>query len=245
MGMYAVSRPQDGARSHGAWLALGLLVLALSLSAAAQTDQFLPEIDAYYKISSPVRVWLQAKQTSEAGNPVTAEFGPSLDFYIKSPLKLADVTAFDLDDSKARALIISIGYRYLPTPGSPATNRMEPLFTVNYPVPKLGLLLSDRNRADLDWKAGTFTWRYRNRVQLERTVRLRSYHFSPYASAEFYYESLYDKWADTAIYIGCLFPIRKHFEINPYYEHQNNTGPSPNQVLNQMGLMLNMYFSRR
>src|SRR5450755_1929295 len=136
-------------RSGFGWLVLVLLVLALDLRAAAQTDQFLPEIDAYYKISSPVRIWMQAKETSEAGTPVTAEFGPSLDFYIKSPLKLADVTAFDLDDSKARALILSIGYRYLPTPGSPPTNRMEPLFTLNYPVPRFGLLLSDRNRANL------------------------------------------------------------------------------------------------
>ena len=227
------------------WLSLTLLVLALSPSAAAQTDQFLPEVDAYYKLTSPVRIWLQAKETSEAGTPVTAEFGPSLDFYIKSPLRLADVTSFDLDDSKSRALVLSVGYRYLPTPGSPPTNRLEPLFTLNYPVPRIGLLLSDRNRADLDWKIGTFTWRYRNRVQLERTVKVRSYHLSPYASAEFYYESLYGKWSDTAIYAGCLFPIGKHFELNPYYEHQNNTGPSPNQQLNQAGLMLNMFFSRR
>lgn len=222
-----------------------LLLTSLRSRCAAQTDQFLPEIDAYYKITSPVRIWFQAKETNEAGTPVTAEIGPSLDFYIKSPLKLADVTAFDLDDSKSRLLVISVGYRYLPTPGSPPTNRMEPLFTLNYPVPKIRFLLSDRNRADLDWKAGTFTWRYRNRVQLERTLRLGSYHPSAYASAEFYYESQYQKWSTTALYAGCLFPIGRHFELNPYYEHQNNTGKNPNQQLNQAGLMLNMYFSRR
>jgi hypothetical protein len=42
---------------------------------------------------------------------------------------------------------------------------------------------------------------------------------------------------------GCLFPIGKHVEFNPYYEHQNNTGKSPNQQLNQLGLMLSLYFS--
>ena len=232
-------------RNGFGWLALGLLVLALDLRAPAQTSQFVPEMDAYYKITSQVRVWMQAKETSEAGTPVTAEFGPSLDFYIKSPLKFESVTAFDLDDSKSRFLVISVGYRYLPTPNSAPTNRMEPLFTVNYPISKIGLLLSDRNRGDLDWKSGTFTWRYRNRIQLERTLKLRSYHLSPYASAEFYYDSLYGKWSDTAIYAGCLFPIGRHFELNPYYEHQNNTGKSPNQLLNQFGLMLNMYFNRR
>ena len=232
-------------RNGFGWLALGLLIVVLTLPAAAQTDQFLPEIDAYYKLTSPIRIWFQAKETNEAGTPVTAEFGPSLDIYVKSPLKFADVTAFDLDDSKSRFLVISVGYRYLPTPGGPPTNRMEPLFTLNYPVQRIGLLLSDRNRADLDWKSGSFTWRYRNRIQLESTLKVRSYHLSPYTSAEFYYESLYGKWSDTAIYAGCLFPVGKHFEINPYYEHQNITGKSPNQQLNQAGLMLNMFFNRR
>jgi len=103
-------------------------------------------------------------------------------------------------------------------------------------------LLSDRNRADLDWLSGTFSWQYRNRVQFERTVRISSYHLSPYASAEFFYQSRYEKWSDTAIYAGCLFPIGRHVEFNPYYEHQNQTGRSPNQQLNQLGLMLNLYF---
>ena len=96
-----------------------LFALAMALPAAAQTDQFLPEIDAFYKVTSPVRIWFQAKETNEAGAPVTAEFGPSLDFYIKSPIRLASVTTFDLDDSKARALVFSVGYRYLPTPNQP------------------------------------------------------------------------------------------------------------------------------
>ena len=234
-----------GGQCRRAWLLLPLLMLALDLRVAAQTDELLPEINAYYKATSTVRVWVQAKQTREGGAPVTAEVGPSLDFYVKSPVKLADITTFDLDDSKSRALVLSVGYRYLPTPNTAPTNRLVPFFTLNYPVPKLRLLLSDRNRADLDWQGGSFTWRYRNRVQLERTLRIGSYHLSPYASAEFFYQSKYDKWSDTAIFAGCLFPIARHFEFNPYYEHQNNTGDSPNQQLNQLGLMLNMFFSRR
>ena len=107
------------------------------------------------------------------------------------------------------------------------------------------VLFSDRNRGDLDWQNGAFTWRYRNRIQFEKTLRSGSYHFSPYASAEFYYASQYSKWSDTAIFVGCLFPIHKHVEFNPYYEHQNNTGKSPNQQYNQLGLMLNFFFGAK
>jgi len=102
-----------------------MLIFTLGARAPAQVDQFLPEIDTYYKITSPIRIWFQAKETNEAGAPVTAEFGPSLDFYIKSPVRLQNVTAFDLDDSKSRVVVVSIGYRYLPTPGTPPTHHME------------------------------------------------------------------------------------------------------------------------
>jgi hypothetical protein len=139
-------------------------------------------------------------------------------------------------------MVFSIGYRYVPTPGSPATNRLEPVVTFHFPL-KIGFLLIDRNRADLDWKNGGFTWRYRNRLQIERRLTIRSYHPAPYASVEPYYESQYGKWSDTAITAGCLFPIGKRVEFAPYYEHQNNTGKKPNQQLEQLGLQLSFFFA--
>jgi len=223
------------------WLALALLVPMLGLRASAQVDEFLPEIDAYYKVSSDVRVSFQAKGTRESSDPTQAEIGPSIEFYLKPLVKLQHTTLFDLDDSKSRPLVLAIGYRYLPSPNSPAENRIEPVATFNFPV-KAGFLLSDRNRADLDWKSGKFSWRYRNRFQIERRLTIRSYHPAPYASVEFFYESQYSKWSDTALYAGCLFPIRRHVELNPYYEHQNSTGKSPNQQLNQLGLILSLFF---
>jgi Protein of unknown function (DUF2490) len=223
------------------WLALALLVPMLGLRASAQVDEFLPEIDAYYKLSSDVRVSFQAKETRESSDPTQAEIGPSIEFYLKPLVKLQHTTLFDLDDSKSRPLVLAIGYRYLPSPNSPAENRIEPVATFNFPV-KAGFLLSDRNRADLDWKSGKFSWRYRNRFQIERRLTIRSYHPAPYASVEFFYESQYSKWSDTALYAGCLFPIRRHVELNPYYEHQNSTGKSPNQQLNQLGVILNLFF---
>jgi hypothetical protein len=224
------------------WFPLVLALLLLGSQGHAQTDELLPEIDVYYKVNRDIRTSFQTKETREGSTPTSAELGPSLDVYLTRLSNLVKITSFDPDDSKARPLILSIGYRYLPTPGQLPTNRMEPVLTAALPVPKVGILLTDRNRADLDWQNGSFMWRYRNRVQLERSVRIRSYHLSPYASVEPFYESQYRKWSDTALYAGCIFPIRKHSELNLYYEHQNNTGKSPNQQVNQLGLMLGLYF---
>lgn len=222
-------------------LVLASLAILCSLSLSAQTDQLLPEIDTYLKLESDVRLTFQAKETREAGDPVQGELAPSLDFYLKPLLRLKDIAAFDLDDSKARPLVFSIGYRYLPQAnGAPATNRMEPVVTFRFPMKRF--LLTDRNRADLDWKNGTFTWRYRNRFEIEKAIAIRSYHPALCASAEFLYESQYSKWSDTAIYAGCLFPMRKRLEFNPYYEYQNIAGKGPNQQFNQLGLVLSLYY---
>jgi hypothetical protein len=220
-----------------------LLVLFSCLPARAQTSstEFLPEIDAYFKLNSDVRFVFQAKDTREGGDPTQVEIGPSIEFYLKPLIKLKDVTKFDLDDSKARPLVLSIGYRYVPSPDGPAVNRLEPVATFHLPSPGR-MLISDRNRFDLDWSNGNFTWRYRNKITLERRFTIHSYHPAPYASAEVFYESKYDKLSTTALYVGCIFPLGKHFELDPYYEHENNTGKNPNQQVNADGLILNLHF---
>ena len=113
-----------------------------------------------------------------------------MEFYLKPLVRLKEITAFDLDDAKARPLVLTAGYRYLAAPGKPGTNRIPIAVTSHLPI-TAKLLLTDRNRADLDWSDGSFTWRYRNMLSLERTVAIRSYHLIPYASAEIYYESQY------------------------------------------------------
>ena len=223
------------------WFRTVLFVPLLGLCASAQIDEFLPEIDIHYKVSRDVRVTFQTKETREGGNPTQAEIGPGIAFYLKPLVRLKMVTAFDLNDAKSRPLVLSIGYRYLPSPNTPTVNRMEPVATLHFPI-KARFLLTDRNRADLDWKSGKFSWRYRNRLQVEKRLAIRSYHPAPYASVEFFYQSQYKKWSDTAIYLGCLLPMGKHLEFDPYYEHQNNTGKSPNQQLNQLGLVLSAHF---
>lgn len=212
------------------------------LSAAAQDNQFLPEIDAHVKLNSSFRANFQAKDDREGGDPEQATIGPSVQFYRKPLLKLKKVSLFDLDDTKSRPLVLETGYRVVTAPDAPIENRAIEAVTFHFPLFGGGLL-SDRNRADLDWKADRFTWRYRNELMLERTVAIHSYHFIPYVAAEPFYESQYNKWSSTDLYGGCLFPMGKHVEWDVYYEHENDTSKKPNQQNNYVGLALYLYFS--
>lgn len=229
----------------GLWPRLALFLLSAFLwscaLASAQSFQFLPEVDAYSRINPNIRFVFQAKETREAGDPTQAEVGPGFDFFLKPLVRLKKVTEFDLDDSKSRPLQLSAGFRYVPSPDKPHIERLELAATPHLPL-LAGILLSDRNRADLDWSKNQLTWRYRNRVSLQRRVAIRDYHPAPYISAEAFYLSQYQKWSTTALYAGCLLPLGKHYEFDPYYEHQNITNKSPNRQLNQFGLILNLYF---
>ena len=226
-------------KSLWTWTILGCFAC---LPVRAQDTQFLPELDAHLKLNSTFRAYIEAKDDRDGGDPTQFAIGPSLQIYLKPLIKLKKVTEFDLDDSKSRFLVLETGYRYITAPGAPLENRLIEAATSNFPL-NAGLLIRDRNRFDLDWKNGIFTWRYRNRLAVERTFAIRSYHFIPYVAAEPFYESQYKKWSTTSLYAGSLFPVGKHVEFNIYYEHDNNTGKHPNQQVNSVGLALYLYFS--
>lgn len=223
------------------WLERALLLLAASSAVSAQNVQFLPETDLYLKLSPSWRTYLQAKNDQDAGGSPELSIGPSVQRYVKPLLKLKHITVFDLDDSKKRALVLEAGYRYITAPGVVPENRLQAIATSHFPM-KAQFLISDRNRADLDWKNG-FTWRYRNKLTIERTFAVHSYHFIPYAAAEVYYESQYAKWSTTDLYAGCLFPVGKYVQFDPYYRHENNTGKAPNEQQNAIGLAVYFFFS--
>jgi hypothetical protein len=231
-------------RSRHWRLIVAFLALLSYMPGYAQTltTDFSPELDAHVGLNFNVRLVFQDKQPLDDGLART-ELGPSIDFYLKPIRFLGDVTLFDLDETKPVPLTMSIGYRALIYPGKPITNRAEPVISVHLPF--WGhILATDQNRADMDWSDGTFYWRYPNRLTAERGFAIHSYHPRPYVSAEFLYTSRYAKWSNTRLYAGCLLPLGRHFELDPYYEHDNNTGPQPNQQVKAAGLILNLYFPK-
>lgn len=213
----------------------------LSLPFEAQTFQVWPEIGTYVKLNSDVRLYFIATTTRENGQASSGEIGPNVDFHFKPLLKLERVTVFQLDQSKSRPLSLRLGYRYLPSTDGSSEQRGVIEATGRFPLIS-GLVLSDRNRTDLRFNNGEFSWRYRNRLTVERTVSILSYHFSPYVRGEVYFDSNYKKWSRTAEILGAAFPIHRHTEIETYFEHQNDTSKSPNRQVNALGLTLNLYF---
>jgi hypothetical protein len=228
------------------WLTVALFLALPSAAVRAQTSMtaFFPEIDSYFRVTPNVRLVFDAKGYMEDGDLNRAQIGPGLQFNFRPLEKLKQITIHEMDDMKRMPMVFTIGYRYLPSTVQPAIHRLQPIVLFHIPFPGT-ILLSDRNRGDLDWSNGSFRWAYRNRFTAERRATIRSYHPGVYASAEFLHQSQYAKWSSTRLYAGCLMPLskfNKHLQLDLYYEHENNTGKRPNQHINIGGLILSLYF---
>ena len=138
--------------------------------------------------------------------------------------------------------MLESGYRIITAPNTPSKNRALEAVTFHLPL-VAGIHLADRNRADLDWQSDRLTWRYRNKLTLQRTFSIRAYHLIPYVAAEPFYQSKYKKWSATDLDVGCSLPVGKHVQFNPYFEFENDTGKKPNRQQYYVGLALHLYFS--
>lgn len=219
----------------------GWNISLMSQIATAQTVQFSPEMDVYVNLRQNMRLSFQAGRVLEEGTPTQAVVGANLEVYVKPLLRLRTTAGQQPDRAKLRTLTLCVGYRYFTSAATPPENRIVMEASPRFPLP-WKIVLTDRNRGDLRMIGGDFSWRYRNRLSVERTVFIHSYAFTPYARAEADYDSHYSKWSATLLTAGASFPIKKHTELEPYYQHFNQTGCTPNQQTENIGLKLNLYF---
>lgn len=215
---------------------------AVSRSSAQDQSQFWPEIDTYVKLSPRTRLFLLTALSSDQDTKtLQGEFGPNFDIYL-TPFLRPHLRS--MDSAKSKFVIFRVGYRYMPTlQGTGSTeNRIIAEMTSRFNLP-WAILLSDRNRFDFRFIQGQpFSWRYRNRLTLERNFEIRGYTFTPYVRGELYWDSRYDKIAKNAFTIGSVFPLTKRTESELYYEDQRDSTSTPNTHTRGVGVVLSLYF---
>jgi hypothetical protein len=210
-----------------------------ALSAAQSTsDQFWPELNAYYRLNSRYRLAVDASRSTDGTSYNSIELGPTLNIFARRftrPLLTSN------NQAKSNFLVFGVGYRYLAGINQATENRIQLDFTPQFPL-FWGIQAGDRNRIDLRFiESSGFYWRYRNRLNAQRTFKIRRFMISPYAQGEIFYSSATESWNKTTYQFGADLPFRKHFDFEPYYEHDNNVGQSPNHV-NAFGLTTSIYF---
>lgn len=223
----------------------GLIVLCFGSSAGAQSTQVWPELGAFARLNDIMRVYFLATTVKEEQNSTEGEFGPNIDFYhrpLRDPKRFGGLP---LDESKHRFLLLRVGYRYLHSySGDPEEHRAVLEATGRYPL-RAGLLVSNRLRLDLRFIGAESSWRFRNRLSIEKEIAIGRVRMTPYARGEVYYDSRYAEWSRTEWIAGATFPVRSRLEVESYFNYQNDTGGDVNRQVYAIGAALNVYFRNR
>lgn len=104
-----------------------------------------------------------------------------------------------------------------------------------------GILVVDRNRVELRSINNDGSWRYRNRLTIERQFRLfEQVRFTPYTTLEVSYDSRYETFNRSRITVGSKFPLFSATMVDLYYAFSNDTRSSI-QNKHGVGLTLNLY----
>jgi hypothetical protein len=147
------------------------------------------------------------------------------------------------DADKGKYLSMRLGYSYhssFSDENQPPEHRGILEFTSRFPLASQ-FLLSDRHRLDFRSIGDEDSTRYRNRIRLERNSTIGVLAFSPYAQAEFYYDTNVDGWNRNEYTFGSEFPIRKRFVLEFYYTYQNNRGSGSTDA-NGVGTVFQWYW---
>jgi hypothetical protein len=228
-------------------LFLVLVVVGAQAAKAQQpttSDEFWPEIDVYINVKPKVRLFLlgtvsRSVEDGELRNAQAfeAQIGVHID-YIPN-----------------KHVVLRTGYRFGTSVGDADNPYKEHRFLTEQTLRKMlpgSLLLSDRNRQDFRFINGDFSFRYRNRVTIEREFQFRKRTITPYVSGEIFYDTRYSAWNRNRLAAGVQTslrrgPLRKmllpkrQVILDLYYMRQNDSRSATAHV-NALGAALAFYF---
>ena len=220
-----------------------------------------------------------SSQTTRAQETTPKEFWPEVDVYIELKptvrLNLLGTVSKSLEDGEFRKgqayeaqigahidyipnehVILRTGYRFGSSVGSTSDPFKEHRLLTEQTLRTLlpgALLLSDRNREDFRFVDGDFSFRYRNRVTVERAFHLfRERTVTPYVSGELFYDTRYGVWNRNRYAVGVQTSLRpgavlkmllpkRQIILDVYYMRQNDSRSDAAHV-NAFGAALSFYF---
>ena len=213
--------------------------LSPSMRAQQTQTQQIPRIETFVGLTDRYRLMFRASQSTDGSTVNSAQFGPNLDINIR-PLRRIILRTNNSENNTF--VTFRVGYQYLKNLHRPDENRIPLQVTSRFHLP-WSMELAERNRVDLRLINHLFSWRYRNRITIQRSFSVRLFSFSPYARGEAFYDSRQSGWTKNTYSFGSIFPVRRRFELEGYYERENTTGGSPPH-LNGIGGTLYVYLRR-
>lgn len=221
------------------------LATVAALIAPARADdrqrEFVPEANAYVKLSDRTRLFLLGDVTRNlTAGTAEGEYGAHLDYTLKPVLR---PELHEANWERNRYLWTRVGYVQLGSPdkgsSGPTERRGIVELTGRMPLPQEVWLVL-RGRVDLRDLGGEHSQRYRYRLGIERELSVSGVVMVPYAQAEIFYDTRYDSWNRHLYQAGVEIELAKQWRIEPYLALQNDSRSSSGNV-NRAGLVLKYY----
>jgi hypothetical protein len=231
---------------RAAALAVAGALLSQPCLADETQNELWPEVDAFFKLSSRVRLFLllapiyspQSWTGDETASFGELEFGPFVDVTLKPiPRRLQRA-----DWERARYLWARVGYTHLSDfAGAPESYENRGILEITGRLPLPGAVwMVGRARVDLRDRNDAFSTRYRYRMQVERETLLFRAATVPYVNAEPFYDSRYDAVVRWRFEAGIEIALSDHWRLEPHYLRQEDSSSEPRHT-NAFGLIIKSF----
>jgi hypothetical protein len=148
-----------------------------------------------------------------------------------------------LDWKVSKYLTLSPYYNFYDTDSSPLResreNRTALAATAGLPLGRW--TIQDRNLYERRFLIGEQTWRYRNRLEVARNVRLAHSRLRLFVWDEVFYDSVPRAWARNRAAIGGSKALSRRLTVDLYYVRQNDSHARPGDV-NAIGALFHARF---
>jgi hypothetical protein len=200
-----------------------------------------PEVDAHIQLPSHLRVLTFAGVEQGIGFPFQQWYAAAALGYQFKPILREHLLNIDLD--KEHYLVFGGGYEFLRTAQSGLVHHEDRITFDGTPSFRVSsrILLRDRNWLELRWIDGTYSTTYRNQLSVERDFLVHDFRFTPYGSAEVFYDGPKHSWDQEWYTAGIQLPSKRLYMLDAYYRRERCKTCTPTNW-NAAGITLNFYF---
>ena len=139
-------------------------------------------------------------------------------------------TSLGISYELSHYLTVGTAYRFGGSQWDPARHTLEHRVMLEA-TPHLplgaGFSLNDRNRIEARVVNGVLSERYRNRIQLERAMKLFDHRATPYLAFEDLFDTHYHQWSRKRYGLGVRVSLQRHLSLETSYARQNDRRSTP------------------
>ena len=212
-------------------------------SAQSTETEVWPEGDAHIQFPSHLRVLAFTGLEQGVGYPFQQWYAAAALGYQFKPILKPHWQ--NIDPDKEHYFLFGGGYEFLRTAQSGNVKHENRITIDGTPTFRVTprYLVRDRNWVELRWIDGNYSTTYRNLLALERDFRAHGVRFTPYGTAEVFYDGPKHSWDQEWYTAGVQFPYKRSFMLETYYRREHCATCTP-EDWNAGGITFHFFFAR-